>query len=80
MQEEMFYYNAILLFKKCSAVSASRPYVWGEKCLEHETLKKSLGQSLWKQLTTEEVLNLLDKSHLQQSITSFPLTRSLDVR
>jgi len=57
-----------------------RPYVWGEKCLEHQTLKKTLGDSLWKQPTTEEVLDLLDRSVLQQSILSFPLARTLSVR
>ena len=61
-------------------VCVMRPYVWGEKCLEHQTLKKTLGDSLWKQPTTEEVLDLLDRSVLQQSIINFPLTRSLDVR
>ena len=54
--------------------------MWGEKCLEHQTLRKTLGDSLWKQPMTEEVLDLLDKSLLQQSITSFPLSRTLDVR
>jgi len=58
---------------------AIRPYVWGEKCLEHQTLKKTLGNSLWKQPTTEEVLDLLDKTQLQQSIINFPLARTLDV-
>ena len=57
-----------------------RPYVWGEKCLEHQTLKKTLGDSLWKRPTTEEVLDLLDRSLLQQSIINFPLARSLIVR
>jgi len=54
--------------------------VWGEKCLERETLRKTLGDSLLKQLTTEDVLDLLDKTQLQQSIINFPLTRSLDVK
>ena len=54
--------------------------MWGEKCLEQQTLKKTLGDSLWKQPTTVEVLDLLDKSLMQQSIVSFPLTRTLDVR
>ena len=54
--------------------------MWGEKCLEHQTLKKTLGDSLWKQPTTEEVLDLLDRSLLQQSTTGFPLSRSLNVR
>ena len=58
----------------------TRPYVWGKRCLEHQTLKKTLGNSLWKQPMTEEVLDLLDKPVLQQSILSFPLARSLDVR
>lgn len=53
--------------------------MWGEKCLEHQTLKKTLGESLWKQPTTEEVLNVLDRSLMQQSIVSFPLSRSLNV-
>jgi len=54
--------------------------VWGEKCLEQQTLKKTLGESLWKQPTTAEVLDLLDKSVMQQSVVSFPLARMLDVR
>jgi len=53
--------------------------MWGEKCLEHETLKKSLGDSLCKQPTAGEVLDLLDRTVLQQYITAFPLTRTLDV-
>ena len=48
--------------------------------MEREALKKTLGDSLLKQPTTEEVLNLLDKSQLQQSIINFPLARTLDVR
>jgi len=62
------------------SVCLARPYVWGEKCLEHQTLRKSLGDSLWKQPTTGEVLDLLDKSVIEQSIANFPLTRTLDVR
>jgi len=63
-----------------TCVYVARPYVWGEKCLEHQTLKKTLGETLFKQPTTQEVLDLLDKSLLQQSIVNFPLSRSLDVR
>jgi hypothetical protein len=58
-------------------VTEYRPFLWGEKCLEYQTLKKTIGKSLWKQPTTEEVLELLDKCRLQQSVVQFPVGRSL---
>jgi hypothetical protein len=56
-----------------------RPYLWGEKCQEYHSVKKMLGSTLCKQPTTEDVLDLLDKSRLQQSLVDFPLGRSVKV-
>ncbi|CAH1799014.1 unnamed protein product, partial [Owenia fusiformis] len=55
-----------------------RPYLWGEKSLEHEEVKQTLGPSLMKQATTEQVIGLLDVELLRRSTLKFPLRRKLE--
>ncbi len=52
----------------------SRPYLWGRKAVEHHSIKQSLGASLSKAPSTEQVLNSLDAQLLYQSALHFPVT------
>ncbi|XP_072316400.1 nucleolar pre-ribosomal-associated protein 1 [Eucyclogobius newberryi] len=52
-------------------------FVWGPAAVEHHKAKKSLGSSLWKQSSTEELLALLSPDTMTQSITHFPQQRRL---
>lgn len=56
-----------------------RPYVWGAKAMEIQSVRKSLGPSLWKQTTVDEVISLLDQDTLHQSTVHFHLNTSLQV-
>ncbi|XP_069141915.1 nucleolar pre-ribosomal-associated protein 1-like [Argopecten irradians] len=54
-----------------------RPYLWGSKATEQHTIRKSMGLSLWKQPSTDQVLEYIDQDRLQRSIVKFPLLRKL---
>ncbi|XP_033740037.1 nucleolar pre-ribosomal-associated protein 1-like [Pecten maximus] len=54
-----------------------RPYLWGSKATEQHTIRKSMGASLWKQPSTDQVLEYIDRDRLQRSIVKFPLLRKL---
>ena len=57
-----------------------RPMLWGMKAVETHSVKKSLGASLSKQTTAEEVMECLDQKTLQTSILKLPLRRKMQVR
>lgn len=57
-----------------------RPMLWGMKAVETHSVKKSLGASLSKQTTAEEVMECLDQKNLQTSILKLPLRRKMQVR
>ncbi|KAJ0063556.1 hypothetical protein NL108_003874, partial [Boleophthalmus pectinirostris] len=52
-------------------------FVWGPAAVEHHKAKKSLGSSLWKQTSTEELLALLRPDSMLQTIAHFPQQRKL---
>ncbi|KAK7882189.1 hypothetical protein WMY93_028363 [Mugilogobius chulae] len=52
-------------------------FMWGPAAVEHHKAKKSLGSSLWKQTSTEELLALLKPERMIQSIALFPQQRKL---
>ncbi|XP_078334635.1 nucleolar pre-ribosomal-associated protein 1-like isoform X1 [Crassostrea virginica] len=54
-----------------------RPMLWGMKAVETHSVKKSLGASLSKQTTAEEVMECLDQKTLQTSILKLPLRRKM---
>ncbi|XP_060065415.1 nucleolar pre-ribosomal-associated protein 1-like [Ylistrum balloti] len=54
-----------------------KPYLWGPKATEQHTIRKSMGSSLWKQPSTDQVLEYIDRGRLERSILKFPLLRKL---
>ena len=56
-----------------------RPYLWGEKAIEHHTLRKSMGDTLLKQPTMAQVLAILQSEKIAKTILNFPLRRKLQV-
>ncbi|XP_059506193.1 nucleolar pre-ribosomal-associated protein 1 isoform X2 [Stegostoma tigrinum] len=54
-----------------------RLLLWGPAAVEHHKTCKSLGPSLWQQPGMEEILSLLDKEKMFQTIVNFPQRRYL---
>ncbi|KAM5180794.1 nucleolar pre-ribosomal-associated protein 1 [Mantella aurantiaca] len=54
-----------------------RLLLWGPAAVDHHKTRKSLGKSLWQQPTMEEVLSLLDRERMMETILNFPLHRKL---
>ncbi|XP_069492442.1 nucleolar pre-ribosomal-associated protein 1 [Ambystoma mexicanum] len=54
-----------------------RLLLWGPAAVEHHKTRKSLGQSLWQQPSTEEILCLLDQDKMNRTVIHFPLHRHL---
>ncbi|GCC30464.1 nucleolar pre-ribosomal-associated protein 1 isoform X1 [Chiloscyllium punctatum] len=52
-----------------------RLLLWGPAAVEHHKTRKSLGPSLWQQPGMEEILSLLDKEKMFQTIVNFPQRR-----
>ncbi|XP_059824654.1 nucleolar pre-ribosomal-associated protein 1 [Hypanus sabinus] len=50
---------------------------WGPAAVEHQKTRKSLGKTLWQQPTMEEILSLLDREKLFQTIINFPQHRHM---
>ncbi|XP_078265733.1 nucleolar pre-ribosomal-associated protein 1 [Rhinoraja longicauda] len=50
---------------------------WGTAAVEHHKTCKSLGKSLWQQPSMEEILSLLDREKMFQTIINFPQHRRM---
>lgn len=53
--------------------------LWGMKAVETHSVKKSLGATLSKQTTSEEVMECLDQKTMETSILKLPLRRQMQV-
>ncbi|XP_070568694.1 nucleolar pre-ribosomal-associated protein 1-like [Ptychodera flava] len=54
-----------------------RPYIWGPSGLDQHTKRKKFGRSLWNEPSLRDVLNLLDKDKMHQTVMKFPVKRRL---
>uniref|UniRef100_A0A8C5PK70 URB1 ribosome biosis homolog n=1 Tax=Leptobrachium leishanense TaxID=445787 RepID=A0A8C5PK70_9ANUR len=54
-----------------------RLLLWGPSAVEHHKTRKSLGKSLWQQPSMEEILSLLDRDKVMNTILHFPQHRKL---
>uniref|UniRef100_A0A665V0P4 URB1 ribosome biogenesis homolog n=1 Tax=Echeneis naucrates TaxID=173247 RepID=A0A665V0P4_ECHNA len=63
--------NTPALFSNC------RAFLWGPAALEHHKTRKSLGASLWKQTSSDELLALLKTNRMLQTIAHFPQRRKI---
>ncbi|XP_069744854.1 nucleolar pre-ribosomal-associated protein 1 isoform X2 [Narcine bancroftii] len=50
---------------------------WGPAAVQHHKTIKSLGKSLWQQPSMEEILSLLDREKMFQTIINFPQHKHL---
>ncbi|KAM6933336.1 nucleolar pre-ribosomal-associated protein 1 [Xenentodon cancila] len=62
--------NQVSLFKFQS-------FLWGPAAVEHHKTRKSLGASLWKQASSDDVLALLKTDTMLQTILHFPQQRRI---
>ncbi|GBP18012.1 Nucleolar pre-ribosomal-associated protein 1 [Eumeta japonica] len=60
------------------AVHEYKPYVWGDSAANHYAVRKNRTTSLWSHPTPNQVLNLFDRSIIQNTIKYFPVTQKLD--
>ncbi|KAJ9585856.1 hypothetical protein L9F63_020498 [Diploptera punctata] len=54
-----------------------RPYLWGEAAVSHYSVRTDIGMSLWRQPYASQVLELLNKDQVLQTISKYPLSRGL---
>uniref|UniRef100_A0A3Q2ZY75 URB1 ribosome biogenesis homolog n=1 Tax=Kryptolebias marmoratus TaxID=37003 RepID=A0A3Q2ZY75_KRYMA len=54
-----------------------RSFLWGPAAVEHHKTRKSLGASLWKQPSSDDVLALLKTDAMIQTILKFPQQRRI---
>lgn len=55
----------------------SRVLLWGPAAVEHHKTCRSLGKSLWQQPSVADILCLLDRDRMLQTILHFPQNRRL---
>uniref|UniRef100_A0A672FZC2 URB1 ribosome biogenesis homolog n=1 Tax=Salarias fasciatus TaxID=181472 RepID=A0A672FZC2_SALFA len=60
-----------------SAFLLCRSFMWGPAAVEHHKTRKSLGASLWKQASSDDVLALLKTDRMLQTIQNFPQQRRI---
>uniref|UniRef100_A0A7N6A9G1 URB1 ribosome biogenesis homolog n=1 Tax=Anabas testudineus TaxID=64144 RepID=A0A7N6A9G1_ANATE len=53
-------------------VSNYRSFLWGPAAVEHHKTRKSLGASLWKQASSDDLLALLKTDRMLKTIAHFP--------
>ncbi|XP_059187700.1 nucleolar pre-ribosomal-associated protein 1 isoform X2 [Centropristis striata] len=52
-------------------------FLWGPAAVEHHKTRKSLGASLWKQASSDDLLALLKTDRMLQTIAHFPQQRRI---
>ncbi|XP_031719530.1 nucleolar pre-ribosomal-associated protein 1 isoform X1 [Anarrhichthys ocellatus] len=52
-------------------------FLWGPAAVEHHKTRKSLGASLWKQASSDDLLALLKSDRMLQTIAHFPQQRRI---
>nr|XP_046245595.1 nucleolar pre-ribosomal-associated protein 1 [Scatophagus argus] len=52
-------------------------FLWGPAAVEHHKTRKSLGASLWKQASSDDLLALLKTDRMLQTIAQFPQQRRI---
>ncbi|XP_040902942.1 nucleolar pre-ribosomal-associated protein 1 [Toxotes jaculatrix] len=52
-------------------------FMWGPAAVEHHKTRKSLGASLWKQASSDDLLALLKTDRMLQTIAHFPQQRRI---
>uniref|UniRef100_A0A3Q1CDU5 URB1 ribosome biogenesis homolog n=1 Tax=Amphiprion ocellaris TaxID=80972 RepID=A0A3Q1CDU5_AMPOC len=52
-------------------------FLWGPAALEHHKTRKSLGASLWKQASSDDLLALLKTDKMLQTVAHFPQQRRI---
>lgn len=56
-----------------------QPYLWGEAAVNHYSVRVQGSSSLWQQPHANQVLDMLDSSVLQTTISKFPYERDVQV-
>ncbi|XP_051781694.1 nucleolar pre-ribosomal-associated protein 1 isoform X2 [Erpetoichthys calabaricus] len=51
--------------------------LWGPAAVEFQKARKSLGKSIWQQPSTDQILTLLDKDKMHQTLLNFPQYRHI---
>lgn len=55
------------------------PYYWGEAAVNHYSVRPASSLSLMRQMNVSNVLDLLDLKKVKNTLTNFPLHRSMDL-
>lgn len=70
-QVHLFVANTHNVFFNCRSI------LWGPAAVEHHKTRKSLGASLWKQASSDDLLALLNSDRMLQTIAHFPQQRRI---
>lgn len=57
--------------------SNCRSFLWGPAAVDHHKTRKSLGASLWKQASSDDLLAMLKSDRMLQTIARFPQQRRI---
>ncbi|CAG6000164.1 unnamed protein product [Menidia menidia] len=75
--------NLLLLLREYERNQVSllkfQSLLWGPAAVEHHKTRKSLGASLWKQSSSDDVLALLKADRMLQTVSKFPQQRRIIV-
>uniref|UniRef100_A0A3Q1GR05 URB1 ribosome biogenesis homolog n=1 Tax=Acanthochromis polyacanthus TaxID=80966 RepID=A0A3Q1GR05_9TELE len=63
--------------KKQVSLLKFQSFLWGPAALEHHKTRKSLGASLWKQASSDDLLALLKTDKMLQTVAHFPQQRRI---
>lgn len=55
------------------------PFLWGEHAAIYYSIRSQVTQNLDKQITMAQVVNLLNKKKIENTIKNYPLNRDLQV-
>ncbi|XP_036142931.1 nucleolar pre-ribosomal-associated protein 1 isoform X2 [Monomorium pharaonis] len=53
------------------------PYLWGDAAATRYSVKRETDTALWRQPSTSEVFNLLDKNVVNETVKNYPIRRTM---
>uniref|UniRef100_A0A667XJJ7 URB1 ribosome biogenesis homolog n=1 Tax=Myripristis murdjan TaxID=586833 RepID=A0A667XJJ7_9TELE len=66
-----------LIFLRLTRVIEASSFLWGPAAVEHHKTRKTLGASLWKHASPEDLLALLNADRMLHTIERFPQRRKI---
>ena len=76
----MCYFQIIKQYENCNInLNKYRPFLWGNTAASHYSVKEDPNTALFRQPKTSQILDLFVPEIVNNTITKFPVQRSLKV-